>query len=255
MRLTSEQLEQFHQDGYLVFPGLFSSEEVETLRETLPEILARTGPETVREEEDTALAKIVFSLHTFHEMYRRLSVHPRILTPVEQLLGSPAHILQTRINPKLGFSGTGWTWHQDFNQWNMVDGLREPRALLTSIFLDEVTACNAPLMVIRGSHRFGHRPIPVQEVGLSQELVAEMEEKGEIVAALGPPGTMIFLDALTVHGSTANLSPRSRNMYYMAYNSVENTPIPSDRDEHRCGRDYTPLVAIEDDCLLTTTVC
>lgn len=250
MRLTSGQLEQFHQDGYLVFPGLFSNEEVEALRETLPEILARNGPETVREEENEDLA-IVFSLHNFHEMYRRLSVHPRILTPVEQLLRSQVHILQTRINPKLGFSSTGWTWHQDFNQWNMMDGLKEPRAILTSIFLDEVTACNAPLMVIRGSHRFGHRPIPVQEVGLPRELVAEMEEKGEIVALVGPPGSMIFLHSLTVHGSTANMSPRSRNMYYMAYNSVENTPIPSDRDEFRCGRDYTPLVAIEDDCLLT----
>jgi len=77
-----------------------------------------------------------------------------------------------------------------------------------------------------------------------------MTEAGEVVALLGPPGSVVFIDALTAHGSVANMTPATRAIFYVAYNSVENTPIDSPRHESRCGRDYTPLEALSDDCLL-----
>ena len=33
MRLSPQQLEQYHRDGYLIFPGLFSQREIAVLRE------------------------------------------------------------------------------------------------------------------------------------------------------------------------------------------------------------------------------
>ena len=36
MELTQQQLEQFDRDGYLLFPSLFSSEEIKALTDEVP---------------------------------------------------------------------------------------------------------------------------------------------------------------------------------------------------------------------------
>ena len=38
MKLTSAQIEQFNQEGYLFFPGLFTPEETKTLTQAVPEL-------------------------------------------------------------------------------------------------------------------------------------------------------------------------------------------------------------------------
>lgn len=249
MRLTNEQIAEFDERGYLFFPSLFSPAELGGLRESLPALLSRTGPEVVREEADTRRAKIVFGVHGFDEGFRRLTLHPRLLVPSEQILRSGVCIYQVRLNPKAGFSGGGWGWHQDFNQWHRFDGMQQPHALMVAVFLDDVTACNAPLMVIPGSHKRGHIPMP-DTMDIDLETVREMAEAGGTEALTGPAGSVAFLSCLLVHGSTGNLSPWPRCLFFVNYNSVENPELTKPRDPYRCGTDFTPLRPLPDDCLL-----
>jgi ectoine hydroxylase len=249
MRLSEAQIAEFDQQGFLFFPSLLSPAEVAVLREPLPELLFRSGPEVVSEEADASRPKLVFGVHSFDETFRRLTLHPALLIPSEQLLGSGVCVYQARLNPKAGFSGGGWGWHQDFNQWHRLDGMQQPRALMVAVFLDDVNACNAPLMVIPGSHRRGHIPIPdAMEIDL--ETVREMAEAGGVEALIGPAGSVGFLSCLLVHGSTGNLSPWSRCLFYVNYNSTENRELTRPRDPYRCGTDFTPLRPLAADCLL-----
>ena len=248
MRLSDAQVAEFDERGYLFFPSLFSPQEVAVLRRALPAILSRDGPEVVREEADPRQVKLVFGLHELDESFRRLSLHPRLLVPAEQLLRSPVHIYQARLNPKTGFSGGGWGWHQDFNQWHRHDGMQRPHALMVALFLDEVNACNAPLMVIPGSHRRGHILVPdAMEIGL--DIVRELVDEGGIEALMGAAGSVAFMHCITVHGSTSNLSPWPRCLFYLNYNSVDNTAIARRRAPFHCGTDFTPLQPLADDCL------
>lgn len=251
MKLTEAQIEEYHERGMLFFPALFSPEEMAVLSRAAPALMARTGPEVIREDGNPEAVKLIFAPHFFDESYRRLASHPRLVIPAQQLLRSGIHVFQARINPKPGFTGSGWGWHQDFNQWYRHDGMKHPRCVMVAIFLDDINACNAPLMVIPGSQKWGHVYVPDRmEIGL--DIIEEMVDAGGIEALLGPPGSVALLDCITVHGSGPNMTPWPRGIFYLNYNSVENQELESRRATFHCSTDFTPLEPLADDCLLAT---
>lgn len=253
MRLSDEQITEYEERGYLFFPSLFSDEEVAALLQALPELMARTGPEVIPEEDDEETIKMVFGAHLFNETFRRLSCHPQLLVPTEQLLDSRAHVFQSRLTPKMGFTGGGWGWHQDFNQWYRQDGMQHPRALMVAIFLDEINVCNAPLMAIPGSNKVGHIHVP-DRMEIDFDVVEELANSSGIDPLMGPAGSVVFMNCITVHGSAQNMSPWPRRMFYFNYNSVENTAIEQRRDRFHCSTDFTPLIPLGDDCLMEAAV-
>jgi dTDP-4-amino-4,6-dideoxygalactose transaminase/ectoine hydroxylase-related dioxygenase (phytanoyl-CoA dioxygenase family) len=246
VRLPEDAIRRFDEEGYLLLPALFGAEEIAALQRPLPEILARHGPEVVREEGNGRAAKMVFGLHFTDDAYRRATLHPRMLGPAEQLTRERVHVFQSRVNPKLPGGGAGWGWHQDFNQWRRFDGVEEPRAVLSAIFLDDVDDANAPLNVIPGSH-VQHFDVPD-----AMEIPAHMLD-GLTAGArplTGPAGTVVFFHALLVHGSAPNTSPRARPLFYVVYNPVTNTRIAGRRARHHCSTDFTAVEPLADDCLL-----
>ena len=113
-RLTAEQVAEFDDKGVCFIHSVFSESEISSLRSELPRLLARSGDGVVREPdaaEDTV--RIVYGCHVFSEQFRLLSLHPRLLRPVQQLLREESvYIHQTRLNPKQPFGGGTWDWHQ-----------------------------------------------------------------------------------------------------------------------------------------------
>jgi ectoine hydroxylase len=248
MKLSDRLMDQFARDGYLIFPGLVTKKELGPLRKGLETLKCRRGPDVVLERNGNDVMRVVFGVDVQNEAYRRLSCHPVLLTPAQQLLGAQAYVYQARVNFNSGFAGAGWAWHQDFNQLHRFDGLEGTNAVLAGVYLDEVSACNAPLMVIPGSHKRGHIDVP-DRMDIDNDIVAEMVREGGIEALIGPPGTVVFLHSNTVHGSTPNMSPWPRCICYMIYNSVENTTISHPRGDFRCRTDFTPLSSLHENCL------
>jgi ectoine hydroxylase len=117
--------------------------------------MAREGPEVVC-EADGQNVRLVYGAHRFDEAFERLGKHPNLIRAAEQLLETDGvYIHQSRLNPKAAFAGAEWEWHQDFVIWHDRDGLKEPRALMAAVFIEEVTAANAPLLIVPGSHKGG----------------------------------------------------------------------------------------------------
>ena len=48
-----------------------------------------------------------------------------------------------------------WQWHQDYSTWARDDEMPEPHAMNISVFLEDVTAANGPLLYIPSSHKKG----------------------------------------------------------------------------------------------------
>ena len=178
---------------FLSIASLFSDAELGPLRAAADELAKGHGPNVVGELDDASTVRMVFGAHVEDDLFARLSRHPRLLGPVEQSLGEPVHLFQSRLNVKSGFAGGGWAWHQDFNQWYRQDGMRTPRATVVGVFLDDVNPCNGPLMMIPRSQQRGFIPVP-DMMDIPFEVITEMANANGIVPLMGPPGTAIFFN-------------------------------------------------------------
>ncbi|PRQ03002.1 Phytanoyl-CoA dioxygenase (PhyH) [Enhygromyxa salina] len=240
--LSSEQLDSFRAQGFLVWPELLGADEVEALRERAAQLRARPGlraRDDVITEPDSGAIRSIFrvhrDLHGDGAIFAQLAADPRLADVARQILASEVYIHQSRINFKPGFEGREFYWHSDFETWHMEDGMAQMRAMSASVLLTDNSSINGPLMLISGSHRryvrcAGETPanhykqsLVAQRYGVPDpQALTSLAEAGEIVEATGPAGTVVFFDSNTMHGSTGNLSPFPRHNVFLVYNSVEN---------------------------------
>lgn len=271
MHLTPEQLSRFDRDGYLFFPGLFTPEETQTLNDAVPELYSRREDYNVREKGKDAV-RTNFAAHMYSEPFAKLGRHPRMIKPVEDLLGEQLYMHQFKINGKMAFEGDVWQWHQDYGTWLNDDMMPTERAMNVAIFLDDVTEHNGPLMFIPGSHKKGvidakhdltttSYPLWTVDNDLIRQLVqraggpggfdaAGRRVPGGIVSPKGPAGSMILFHSCLVHASGSNLSPFNRVSVYLSLCAVSNHIRRHKRPEYIAHRDFTPIECLPDDCLL-----
>ncbi|MBM7573329.1 ectoine hydroxylase [Aquibacillus albus] len=237
--LNKNDLDFYEENGYLLFPNLFSSEEVEVLQNELKrnmdENKASNEPHIVREAKSDQV-RSVFDVHNNDEFFNRLSSHERIVNIAQQLLGSQVYINQSRINLKPGFKGNGFYWHSDFETWHMEDGMPNMRAVSCSIILTDNYHYNGPLLLIPGSHHYyvqciGETPenhfeqsLKMQNIGVpdNDSINWLLEKGGRIDSATGPAGSVLFFESNTMHGSNSNISPLPRSNAFFVFNSIEN---------------------------------
>ena len=104
MKLSPENINQFNEEGYLFFPELFSKKEIAKLQNEVPKILARTGPEIIREKMDNKVARLAFGVHSYSDPYNRMMLHPRMLEPVKQLLNDDVYFVVECVDVDVGVS-------------------------------------------------------------------------------------------------------------------------------------------------------
>ena len=126
MKLSSEQIRQFEEDGYLFLPSVFSAEEMSLLNAEVPGLFAQRRDEVIREKGSDA-PRSAFYVQTWNEVYGLLARHPRLVEPGIQVLASDKlYMHQFKINAKSAFDGAVWQWHQDYATWHNDDDM--PRA-------------------------------------------------------------------------------------------------------------------------------
>lgn len=272
MKLTNEQINSYERDGFLLLPSYFSQREVQTMTSELPGLFAEESERRVVEKSGTAV-RSVYGSHASNEVFRRLANHPRLVEPAMQILDGGVYVYQFKINAKVAFAGDVWEWHQDFIFWQREDGTPDPRLVTMTVFLDEVTEFNGPLMFVPGSHREGvlnpprvggvpdgYEDSPDWIANLTADLkysidkdtLARLVSRTGMVAPKGPAGSVLFFHPNLVHGSVPNLSPYDRRLVLVTYNSVENLPrFPEQqRPDFIVSRDFSPLSPLADNSLL-----
>jgi len=253
--LSDAQVRQFHEEGYLFLPEAFVPEEVAVLRHEALNIYREDRQEIWREK--SGAPRTAFAAHTYNEAFRLLGAHPRLIRPVEQLFGEQLYMHQFKINAKSAFDGEVWQWHQDYGTWARDDGMPEPRAMNISVFLDEVTHINGPLMLVprsqhHGTLAAGHDVTTTSYPlwTLDNETVARLVDEGGIVVPIGKPGGVLMFHGNLVHGSSGNITPFPRKIVYLTLNAVSNHIRKPTRAEWIAHRDFTPIEPVADDALL-----
>ena len=270
MRLTPEQVAFYHRNGFLTFPTLFSPAEIELMLGELPDIFAEDSPRRILER--SGAVRTVFAAHQSNPVYGCLTRLRRLVEPAEQLLGSEVYIHQFKINAKVALEGEQWEWHQDFLYWHKEDAMPAPRVLTAAVYLQDVNEFNGPMLIIPGSHREGMvnvgakdepargadgAPAPAWMSTLTADLKYKIDKdilgrllaQNDIYAVKGQAGLVLFFDGNLFHASSNNLSARDRVTVFVSYNSVRNClgPVDSPRPDFIAGRDFSPVVAVEDE--------
>ncbi|MEE2689177.1 MAG: phytanoyl-CoA dioxygenase family protein [Pseudomonadota bacterium] len=253
--LTDDQLKQFDEEGWLFFEDVFDADEIAILNREAQRIFMMDREEVFR-ESDGKTARTAFAAQNYNEAFRCLGRHPRLVSPVRQVLGGEVYMHQFKVNAKAAFNGDVWQWHQDFGVWHRDDGMPEPRAMNIAVFLEEVTEFNGALMFIPRSHKVG-----VIEAGhdlettsyplwtIDDETIAELVEGGGLIAPKGHAGSVIMFHSNLVHGSPSNMSPFDRTIAYLSLCHVDNHIRRFKRAEWIAHRDFTPIEILPDDCL------
>jgi ectoine hydroxylase len=236
--LSQHQLKSYEKNGFIMLKGLFSEAEAAVLLEEAnrmcadPAIQARD--EAVR-EPGADQVRSVFRVHRLSPLYERLAADRRLVEVAQQILGDGVYIHQSRVNLKSGYFGKDFYWHSDFETWHVEDGMPRMRAVSCTVLLTENNEFNGPLMLMPGSHMHfvscaGETPadhyrqsLRKQEVGIADPVALNfLSGRGGLQSMKGPPGSVVFFDCNTMHGSSSNISPYPRSNLFMVYNSVEN---------------------------------
>ena len=258
MNLNRQQLETFERDGFLVFPDMLGGDEVALLKNEL----ARVGDihdERVLRERDGG-PRIIYGMHeqdgpTASHAYNALVRSPRILQPIQDILGEDAYVFHTKCNTKEALTGAIYEWHQDYANWKIMDGIPTPRIVTAMVMLDKATELGGCLYFIPGSQSLGIvRPdfaegeedaaiLRVVEHGEpmsvpKQKMTEIVRRFGEPVAVTGKPGTVAFFHGNMVHGSGHNMSVDSRWILYIVYGAISNRPqaVRKPRPEFKAAR-------------------
>jgi len=218
-RLTDEQVQFYHQHGYLAGVRVLNDEQVERLRAELATFFDPQHPgrelwyeyHTNESSDPNTVLFHALGAWRIQPGFHDVLWHPAFTVPASQLLGGAVRFWHDQLFCKPARHGGVVAWHQDYSYWTRT----KPVAHITCwIGLDDSTRENGCVHYVPGSHRWDLLPI----TGLAGDMHAIREVlDDEQWAAFNKPvavelkkGECTFHHGLTVHGSFENRSERPR---------------------------------------------
>jgi len=227
MRLSPEQLEAYHRDGYLVVEGLVPPEEVAALGARVREythggrdpgsIEVQVEPRIQRgelqvEHPGDGVRKLT-GLVEGDDLFRCLGLNERIVGIVEQILGPDLKLFRNALLLKPPEVGSAKGMHQDSPYWPI-----EPMELCSCWFaLDDATAENGCMEVLPGWHTRG----PLPHVHVTDDFVIDPASYDDSQRVQAPvrAGGGLFFHSLLPHYTAPNRSDRWRRAIALSYMS------------------------------------
>ena len=217
-RLTGDQIEFFHINGYLAGIRLLNDEQIEALRAELADLSDPNHPGNNLFYEFHSNESTDPSTTLFHALgawriapgFHDLLWNPAFLMPASQLLGGAVRFWHDQLFCKPAHQGGLVAWHQDYSYWTRT----QPMAHLSCwIGLDDSTRHNGCVHYVPGSHLWNLLPI----TGLANDMraiesVLSEEQKSQFkpVPIELKRGECSCHHPVLVHGSYENKSDDPR---------------------------------------------
>lgn len=206
--LSEAQVERFAQDGFVFpIPVMTPDEAGDRLRrlEAIEGGMAGRLPPAMNLKSHLLVPWLWDLVHD-----------PRIVDPVERLLGSDILCWGTSFFNKQPNTADYVPWHQDATYW----GLSAPRAVTAWVALTPSAPVNGCMRVVPGTHQHqlahGDNFSDTNMLARQEEVLVEVDER-EAVDVILAPGEMSLHDVLIVHGSNPNTSSQRRVGYAIRY--------------------------------------
>jgi ectoine hydroxylase-related dioxygenase (phytanoyl-CoA dioxygenase family) len=216
--LTGDEVEHFHERGYLAPVRMLDDTQVDALRAELTGLMDPSGPGRdlfyeFHSNESTDPATVLFhalGAWRISPGFHDLLWNPAFVVPASQLLDGSVRFWHDQLFCKPPRRGGVVAWHQDYSYWTRT----APMAHLTCwIALDDATVENGCLQYVPASHRWSLLPITGLAGGMdaiTDVLTPEQRAQFNPVAVELRKGEASFHHPLMVHGSSENRSTQPR---------------------------------------------
>ncbi len=229
--LSSAQIEQFNQHGFISpLPG-FAEEEIDKQRQYFDKLLQQLT--VAPEKGDSQFGgvdkrdSVQYSLNCYHTKLRgiweTMYAEP-LLRGVRDLLGNDVVAWATHYFCKLPGDGKAVSFHQDASYWDLTPA----KTVTVWLALDDTDEENGAMQFLPGSHKVGH--IPWKESSEESVLNQQIED----ISVFDKPfsnnlkaGEFSLHSSLLVHGSPKNQSPRRRCGLTIRYAPQDVVPLSS----------------------------
>jgi phytanoyl-CoA hydroxylase len=219
-RLTQQQVERYHQEGYVLTGRIIDDATLEMLRREEARFRGTLGPGELT----------VFRNQLCHHsaVIREVATRGAHLDWVEQLVGPNVCLWFNQYVTKMPDAHSGkseFPWHQD-NGYSVID----PATNVTIwIALDDVDEQNGCVWVVPGSHQRGLLPHRAKNAD-SWHLSVTVE--GDGVPARMKAGEAVVFSGLTLHRSKLNHTDRPRRAFFLEYTDAISTYSKNDGTRH-----------------------
>jgi hypothetical protein len=244
-KFAPDQVDLYHQDGFVLVRGLFDSAEVAKLL-----AFAREDPNLVssaygRRDSTGRETKLALWNTAGEDLYSMFARNPRVVDRMEQVLGGEVYLYHMKMMLKEPRVGGAWEWHQDYGYW-YNNGCLFPQMASCLIAVTASNKANGCLQVLRGSHQMGRieHGVTGDQTGADMERVHAAKERMELVYVEADPGDALFFHCNLLHRSDQNLSDQPRWSLICCYNARSNDPYKESKHPR-----YTPLAKVASDAI------
>ncbi|MBX3014084.1 MAG: phytanoyl-CoA dioxygenase family protein [Caldilineaceae bacterium] len=208
--VSAQQLAQFRDEGYAVFPTFFEPDELAAMLAELARFQREGLGRNVATEGDGkthSTAKVnyqIIPLNNKSDLFRAFPFNPKVVAVVGQLIGTPfvRHLDQIFLKP--GRTGAGTSWHTDNAYFQISD---PTKGVGMWVALHDATLANGTLHVIPRSYleTFAH----ARDLGSDHHITFNVDDS-RAVPILLPAGGAVFFNYGTGHGTKANNTDHER---------------------------------------------
>lgn len=248
-QLSSQQIESYKEDGFVIVKNFLNTEEVNKLYSIA------TGDNILRQhafdlnDQSGKKTKLTLWYTPGNDAYGLLTKSEKMVTSVDTLMEGDSEVchFHSKLMQKEPKVGGAWEWHQDYGYWYKNEFLFPDQMMSVMIAITQANKLNGCLQVIKGSHKMGRieHGFAGEQVGASQHYVDLALKTMELVYVEILPGDALFFHSNLLHRSEANLSEAPRWSLISVYNRSENIPYNEPSQSST-----VPLKAVPDSALL-----
>lgn len=226
MKLTEEQIAQYHKDGYVLVKGFCNQQETGKLYKVALEDEAMSKNAMDLNDQSGMKTKLSLWFKPGNDVFGYLTRSEKMVNAVGQLLDgdSPVCHFHSKLMQKEPKVGGAWEWHQDYGYWYKNQFMFPDQLISVMVALTEANKQNGCLQVIKGSHKLGrvNHGFAGEQVGADMVMVENALKTMELVYCEIDPGDALFFHSNLLHRSAANLSDKPRWSIISCFNSQSN---------------------------------
>ncbi len=223
--LSTAQIKQYHEDGYLILKAFFNPEEAAKLYNTAIADAAVSKNAINVNDSSGKRSKLSLWYKPGNDIYGLLTRSESLVTAVDKILDGDAAVchFHSKLMQKEPRVGGAWEWHQDYGYWYKNEFLLPDQMMSVMVAITEANKENGCLQVIKGSHKMGRieHGFSGEQVGASQHYVDLALQTMELVYVELNAGDVLFFRSNLLHRSEANLSEHPRWSMISCYNRIQ----------------------------------